>query len=323
MSDTTRHLFGHAAAERTLVERARSGRLSHAWLLAGPEGIGKATLARQFAGWLLAGQPGTSLQLPAGHPVARRVAAGTHADLLSVGRAWDEKKQRQRAEITVEDIRPVADFLRLTAAEAGWRVVILDEAETMNRNAANALLKVLEEPPPLTVLLLVSSVPGRLLATIRSRCRLLRLTPLAPAELEAALSRLLPEQEAAERAALVGLAGGSPGRALALAGDQAVALQRLVAELLRRDGADPLRDAAIVDTVLRQERGFETFLGLLSDAISGHAREAARSGMAGAAETARVAAWSGFRRLRAETERFNLDKRQALFSSLGLLSASD
>lgn len=328
MSDAPDRLFGHAAAERSLVESARSGRLHHAWLLAGPSGIGKATLARRFACWLLAGQPDDTMAVPSDHPVARRVAAGTHADLLTVGRGWDEKKQRHRSEIVVEDTRQVAEFLRRTAAEGGWRVVILDQAEAMNRNAANALLKILEEPPPRAVLMLVSSVPGQMLATIRSRCRLLRLEPLDDPALEVALSRLLPDLDAAERAALVRLAEGSPGRAIALAGDQAVALERLVAELMQRDprgdAADPLRDAAIVETVLRQEQGFETFLGLLSSAISGHARRAARSGQAPRpGDPDWVAAWQGVRRLRDETERFNLEKRQALSSSLTLLSGSN
>ena len=158
----------------------------------------------------------------------RRVAAGAHADLLTVERAWDHKRKRERTEIVVDDVRKFTDFLRLTPAEGGWRVVIVDGAEDLNRNAANALLKVLEEPPARAILLLVCAAPGRLLPTIRSRCRRLRLSPLADAAMEALLTDYLPDLEADARARLVTLAEGSPGRALLLAAEEGLALSELV-----------------------------------------------------------------------------------------------
>ena len=311
-------LVGHEAAEATLVAEATAGRLHHAWLLAGPQGIGKATLAFRFARWLLAGCPETGPAIAETDPVFRRVAAGTHADLLAIGRSFDEKRQRHRTEIVAEDVRPIGDFLRRTAAEGGWRVVILDDADLLNRHAANALLKILEEPPPRAVLILVSSSPGRLLATIRSRCRLLRLAPLGLSQMMAALERLLPEEDEANRGVLAGLAHGAPGRAVALAGEDGVAVAELVRDLLDGD-ISGVAGYELADHILRKEQGFATFLTLLADAMSERIREAARR-HASPSGTERLAAWQALHRLRGETERFNLDKRQALLLSLGLLS---
>ncbi len=168
-------LFGHEDAERTFAAAASTGRLHHAWLITGAEGVGKATLAYRLARRLLGGAD--AVDHPA-NPVFRRVARATHADLLTVEREWDEKRKRQRTEIVVEGARDIAGFLRLTPAEGGWRIVVVDGAEHLNRNAANALLKVLEEPPARAVLLLTCAAPGRLLPTVRSRCRRLPLRPL-------------------------------------------------------------------------------------------------------------------------------------------------
>ena len=180
-------LRGHAAAEAMLAEALRAGRLHHAWLITGPLGVGKATLAFRFARRLLAGGEG-ELALSATHPVFRRVAVGSHADLLTIEREWDPKKKRMRGEIIVDDVRRVSGFLRLTPAEGGWRVVIVDGAEDMNRQGQNALLKVLEEPPPQAILLLVCGAAGRLLPTIRSRCRRLALDKLEEADVAALLT---------------------------------------------------------------------------------------------------------------------------------------
>ena len=159
-------LFGHESAAATLAEAARSGRLHHAWLITGPAGIGKVTLAWRFARWLLAGMPDTPqgkppLHLDATHPVFRRVAADSHADLLTID-ADTLRGERKRNDINVEAARLIPGFMTLTAAEGGWRVVVVDGAETMNLQAQNAILKVLEEPPARAILLLVSSAPTRL-----------------------------------------------------------------------------------------------------------------------------------------------------------------
>ncbi|MBV8399930.1 MAG: DNA polymerase III subunit delta', partial [Acetobacteraceae bacterium] len=268
-------LLGHGAAEAVLAEALRSGRMHHAWLITGPEGIGKATLAFRFARRLLAGVPDQStLALDPSHPVFRRVAAGTHADLLTVEREWDEKRKRRRSEIVVDDVRAVAEFLRLTPAEGGWRVVVVDGAEEMNRNAANALLKVLEEPPARAILLLVCAAPGRLLPTIRSRCRRLRLSPVDDAAMRRLLAQYLPGMDQGEREKLASLAEGSPGRALLLAEEEGLRLAGLVADVLvALPALPPPRAYEVADALGRSETAFATFMDLLRAEIAASVRE--------------------------------------------------
>jgi len=188
-------LVGHDAALAAFHAAWRGGRLHHAWLIGGPPGIGKATLAFRIARWVLAGGPETdaSLALPPSHPAFRKVAIGSHPDLAVLERSENTKTGRMRTEIVVDDVRTLASFLRLTPAESDWRVAIVDPADDLNREAANALLKILEEPPPRALVLLVAHAPGRLLPTIRSRCRRLMLRPLAEAEVAALLGSFTPE----------------------------------------------------------------------------------------------------------------------------------
>jgi DNA polymerase-3 subunit delta' len=321
-------LVGHEAAERILLEAVRGGRLHHAWLIVGPVGVGKATLAYRFARWLLSGRDGEGLALDPRDPVFRRVAAGSHADLHTIGRSVDGRTGRRHREILVDDVRAGAEFLRRTAAEGGWRVVMVDPAEALNANAANALLKVLEEPPPRAVLLLVCSAPGRLPATLRSRCRLLRLAALGDAEMEALLARYLPDLPPEERARLAALAEGSPGRALRLAAEEGVAIAALVDEVLAcvpRFGR--ARAYGLIDRLGRGESGFSTFMELLLGAIAAAVRAGAR-GRADQDQLRLLAVrpldawgevWHALSHLADEVERFNLDRRQAVVSGLALL----
>ncbi len=257
------NLHGQEAAEQALLEAFRSGRLAHAWLLAGRRGIGKATLAYRFARFVLArggiGGPPDASALPAGlalapdHPVFRRVASGGHVDLLSVERSIDDRG-RLRSEIVVEDARRVADFLHLTPAEGGWRVVVIDGAEEMNRSAANAVLKILEEPPRQSLILLVSHAPGRLLATLRSRCRRLVLKPLAREAVARILAEQRPELAPEDVELLAALAEGSAGRALALAEEGGLTLFR---EMLGMLAGLPRIDVASLHRLAGRATGSE------------------------------------------------------------------
>ncbi|HEY4134271.1 MAG TPA: DNA polymerase III subunit delta' [Alphaproteobacteria bacterium] len=253
-------LVGHAQAEQALLDAWSGGRLHHAWLIAGPEGIGKATLASRFARFLLARgiagkvsqsaveegpslfgdptppaadtAPATSLYIPPTDPVFQRLKSRGHGDLLAITRGYDEKRKRERKVIVIDDVRQVRDFTSLTAAEDGYRVVIIDGAEDMNKSAENALLKVLEEPPKRMVFLLVSHAPGRLLPTTRSRCRLLTLRALADDDVAQLLAKHRPDLAPDEKAMLLRLADGSIGRALRLAEEGGVPLYREMVGLL-------------------------------------------------------------------------------------------
>jgi DNA polymerase-3 subunit delta' len=307
--------------------------MHHAWLITGKPGIGKASLAYRFARWRLAGAPwttmGATMAIDPAHPVFRRVAAGTHADLLTVEREFNEKTKKLRSEIVVEDVRAVGNFLRLTPAEDGWRVVIVDGAEKMNRNAANALLKILEEPPPRAVLLLVCSAPGRLPATLRSRCRQLILAPLAEQVVASLLDIAQPDLPADQRARLAALADGSIGRALELAEGEAVAIAALVQEILGGlPGVSVLRAHEVADKLGRNDTGFATFMDLtrsaISTALGNVLRGRAEPWQSRLAELRPLAEWAdiwhALGRLADDTERAHLDKRQAVVSGIALLS---
>ncbi len=234
-------LLGHEAAERAFLDAWNGGRLAHAWLICGPRGIGKATLAYRMARFVLAQggeggagglfRPPDTLAMPADAPVFRRIASGGHADLRVIERRRDDKGRR-RTEIVVDDVRGLGHFLSLTPAEGGWRVVIVDAADEMNRNAANALLKLLEEPPEHALLLLVAHSPGRLLPTIRSRCRRLTLRPLPEDTVAELLRGLRPELAEGDLPALARLGEGSIGRALGLSDSGGLDLYRAMIDLL-------------------------------------------------------------------------------------------
>lgn len=223
----TPRIFGQDAAIADFTAAARSGRLHHGWLITGPRGTGKATLAWAMARWLIAGADSADLSVPPDDPVARRILALSEPRLHLVRRTADEKTGRIGAQITVEEIRRLLAFFHMSAAEGGRRVAIVDAADELNTAAANALLKMLEEPPRNAVLLLVAHQPARLLPTIRSRCRELRLHPLSPEDMGRALA---PLDVQGDPDRLSALAAGSVGEALRLAGQDGLAVyDRIVA----------------------------------------------------------------------------------------------
>ncbi|MEM9013148.1 MAG: DNA polymerase III subunit delta' [Pseudomonadota bacterium] len=236
----TLQLFGQEAAERTFLDAYAAGRLHHAWLLTGPAGVGKATLAWRIARMLLRAGDGElapdDLSVPADDPVARRVAALSEPRLALCRRPWDEKAKRCRTAITVDEVRKLKSFFGLSAADGGWRVAIVDAADELNVSAANALLKLLEEPPERTLFLLVGHQPAALLPTIRSRCRMLRLGKLAPMDLAQALAAQEIEADTADPA-LAELADGSVGEAVRLVTTGGAALYARLTALLSGSGA--------------------------------------------------------------------------------------
>ncbi|HYR64777.1 MAG TPA: DNA polymerase III subunit delta' [Reyranella sp.] len=343
-------LLGHDTAEKTMLAAHRSGRLHHAWLVSGPRGIGKATLAWRFARFLLAGQAqgglfgaSDSLDVPADAPGRSLVDARSHPDLFHLRRTLNPDTGRMRAEIAVDDVRELGAFMHMTPAMGQWRVAIVDAADEMNRNSANAVLKVLEEPPPNAVLLIVAHAPGRLLPTIRSRCRRLALQPLPDEMVMRLLGDYAPDVKEEERAVLARLSEGSIGRALELAGAGSLDLYREMVDVLATlPELDMARLHGFAERFAR--RGEEAnaawrSLNYLFDAwLKGLARHAAMGGEAAAIVPperglqARLAAaasldrwmeaWEKAADLLSGADRVNLDRKQTVLASfLALQSA--
>ena len=237
----TASLIGHEAGEQAFLDTAAAHRMPHAWLLSGPRGIGKMTLAYRMARHQLSEGSGggdmfggpTSLYMAPETKLFRRILAGGHGDLQLIERTENPKTKKMRGDIVVDQIRELGRFFSMTSGEGGWRIAIVDGAEEMNPNAANALLKLLEEPPENSLLILVSHSAGRLLPTIRSRCRQLVLRPLGEADAMTVLEEQLPELAVAERLGLVRLAEGSPGRAMAMAAEGGLKAYRELLDLVR------------------------------------------------------------------------------------------
>jgi DNA polymerase-3 subunit delta' len=336
-------LLGHEKVEEALLADYNAGRLPHAIIFAGPAGIGKATLAYRLGKFLLAqknegaglfGDPEkpTTLRLAPNDPVFHRVVSGGHADLVTVEREFDEKKNRLKQDISAESARKITPFLRKTAAEGGWRIVLVDGAEYLNRASQNALLKILEEPPEKTLLMLTTSQPGAFLPTIRSRCRMVTMEALPDNVVSTLLDKFAPGIPAEEKAALIRLGEGSIGTALQFHRDKGVALYK---ELLSLVGTVPTLDVAkahdLADKLSRTEASYETSRAILTSWCQRIARAEARGqqlpdilqgdaaifGRIAAAYPARhfLNTWEKMAQLFQQTENHTLDKRQALLGA--------
>lgn len=352
----TSQLFGHEGAERTFLDAFTQERLHHAWLISGPKGVGKATLAWKFAKFLLS-QPAddgpglfgealestqdfTSLNIDPDNPEIQRIVAGGHGGLRLVERTENEKTGKLRNDIVIGDIRRVISFFSQTSAEGGWRVAIVDAADEMNSNAANALLKILEEPPEKSILFLIAHAPGKLLPTIRSRCRSLKLQALPEDSVQAVLAGRFPSLGNEELVALSRLSEGAPGRAIELAAQDGVALYRqmggLIAELpkLNVPAVHKLSGQLGAVKADAQYRLFvQIFLGWLerlirqsatdiaaADIMEGESAQIARiSGLAGVDRWLDL--WEKMGQLVVRADAVNLDRKQVIVSLFTSLSA--
>jgi DNA polymerase III subunit delta' len=323
----TDKLFGHSGAEVALLDAYRSARVPHAFLLIGQKGIGKATLAYRLARFILAHpdpealavQAATSLAVDPAHPAARRMAAQAHGDLLILERTPNDKGV-MRQQIAVDDVRRTVAFFGSTAGEGGWRIAIVDAVDELNRFGANALLKVLEEPPQRALLLLVCHSAARVLPTLRSRCRALTLRPLAQSDVAAALAAAVGRPDSDPQiAAAAAVADGSVARALAFLDEDTLRLQQQALGELDRlpalnanalhalgdalAGTDPQPLAAFVDTV-------NAWLSRRLDRGTGDLDRLAQ--LAGA--------WERINQAAQDATEYNLERKPLVFSVFGLLA---
>ena len=296
-------LFGHERAIAAFQAARASGALHHAWLFTGPRGIGKARFANMAALRLLADAAGPSIALagidtPPEHPIARLFAAGSHPDFRRLERLVNDKTDTLRRNITVDQVRKGSELFSLSPALSPWRAMVIDSVDDLEPAGANALLKILEEPPANCLFLLVSHAPGRLLPTIRSRCRRLALAPLDDAAMGAALAEALPARPVAERQALIPLAGGSVGRALSYGEHDLAPLEAEARAILRSGDRDNARRSKLAAALALKAAAprYAAFLDLVPGLIArealtleGPARDRALDAYARARETVALA----------------------------------
>lgn len=316
-------IFGHDRAVDQFRTAWESRALHHAWLLAGPRGVGKAHFARTAALRMLAQAAGPAfdrpgLETPEDHPIAKLVAAGSHPDMRWLQRLENPKTGNLARNISVDQVRELGDFLGLTSALSPWRAVVIDTVDELEKSGANALLKMLEEPPPNTVFFLVSHAPGRLLPTIRSRCRRLDFCALASDAMTSILERGLPELSAQERSELVPVAGGSVGRALAFASLELGPLEKSALAILREGDRDNSKRSALAGQLGRKAAAdrYSAFLDLLPALVAREARSLAEPQRERALD-----AYDRVRELAAVAPRLSLDPAATVFQLGGILAS--
>lgn len=342
---STVDLFDHEGVEAQLLADFNAGRMPHAVVLAGPAGIGKATLAYRLARFVLsqkdddgglfgAPEAPTSLHTNPQDEVFRRVASGGHADLLIVEREFDEKKGKFKKDISAESARSVAGFLRKTAAEGGWRVVIIDGGEDLNTASQNALLKILEEPPAKVLMIMTTSQPGALLPTIRSRCRMVAMTPLSESTMQKMLQAAIPGLSIQEKSILLRIGNGSIGKALSFhaAGGTAI-YQALLAVAQDLPRVDMVKVHELAEKMGRGST--DDSWPLIEEILTGWCEHIVRADARGQppgdilpGDSAVFSQWKAemplghfletgdrLRQLFAAVNNFNLDRRQAIISA--------
>jgi len=330
--------FGHAEVESGLVRSCLSGHLPQAFIVGGPPGVGKATLAWRIARYLLAnpdpaaaaGEARADLSVAPDHPVSRQIAALAHPDLVLLRREWNEKDKRFFTEIRVEDVRRAIHMFQQAAGRGGYRICVLDCAEDLNAHSANALLKLIEEPPPRSLFLIVAHRPGQMLATLRSRCQKILLKPLASADIGQFVAALGPPWSDAGEAKLgaaIARAQGSIHNVLRLLDDRGIEfdtnLVRMLDDLPRIDWS---KVHALADRVTARNNGkdYETMLAAIDAWLDTRVRRGARTFQGDCARRLAPYAlvWEKLAKTTRETETFNLDKRPFVLSLFADLAAA-
>lgn len=315
-------LHGHDGAVAAFRAALDSGRLHHAWLITGPMGIGKGLFADKAALRVLAQGMGPldapGLDVPDDHPAAKLAAAGSHPDLMRLERLTRENGTDLARSITVDQVRGLQRLFATTASLSPWRAVVIDSIDDLETGGANALLKNLEEPPPSTVFLLVSHAPERLLPTIRSRCRLLRLSPLKSDVMASALRAALPDADEEEVLGLIAAGEGAPGRAIAFRGLDIAALDAEMRTLVREGDPVNARRAALAQSLAPKsaQPRYEAFLARAPALIAAEAKHRTGPALAEA-----LALWERAVGLATAARRLSLDPQSTVFELAGLLAA--
>lgn len=315
-------LYGHEEAVTAFRAALDNGRLHHAWLIAGPRGIGKALFADKAALRVLAegmepvDSPG--LGVPESHPAAKLVEAGSHPDLMRLERLTRDNGVDLARSITVDQVRGLQRLFATTASMSPWRVVVIDAIDDLEAGGANALLKNLEEPPPNTLFLLVTHAPDRLLPTIRSRCRLLRLAPLENDAMTSVLRAALEDADEAEIAALAAAGEGAPGKALAMRGLDIAALDRELDALIREGDPTNACRAALAQALSPKsaQPRYEAFLSRVPSLIAATAKNRRGPALAEA-----LTLWERAGSLAGAARRLSLDPQSTVFELAGMLAA--
>lgn len=316
-------LYGHSEQIEAFSEAQASGRMHHAWLLTGPQGVGKGSFARAAALRILADAAGPAiaepgLTVPPEHRIARLWEAGSHPDVMVLERLYREKTKDYARSISVDQVRGLSRLFATSPSFSPWRAVIVDAADDMERSGANALLKLLEEPPANSIFLLVSHAPARLLPTIRSRCRVLRFGALEHSDMAAALRQAIPDAGDEEIAELIAAGDGSPGRAVRYAGLDVAGLDRAMDAIIRSGDIDNGERVALSKALALKaaQPRYEILLERLPTRIAMEARKRDGQALADA-----VALWEKARALAGSAVRLSLDPQATVFELAGLLAS--
>jgi len=329
-------LSGHREAEQLLLDAFNAGRMAQSWIIGGRQGIGKATLAWRFARFLMANpqphpeghEPFTSLKIDEDHPAARKLAAMAYSDVFLLRREWNYQTKKHYTEIRVDDVRRMTSRFHQSSAESGWRVAIIDCAEDLNSNSANALLKLIEEPPPRSLFMFIAHRPAQMLATLRSRSRTVLLQPLAEADIVEAVSALgepWSNKDAASIRQAAERAGGSVRDALRMLSGSGVKILAKVEAILNGLAKPDWRAVhELADAVAARENesDYEAVIGSIFDWIDNQTRKAAASGAHPVQLAPLAEVWEKTASSVRETESLNLDRKLLILNIINDLAGA-